>query len=328
MANLATTGDIKAAVLQHAGELTNGQSPFDRLVLTYINRVYMELLGGGSTFTPEIAEPWAWAKAQTPGVLTLKAAYVTDTVNLTNGSTAGGFATAPGATLGSFKNRLLKVDGEPDYYRIADHAPGASTFLLDAEFIGSSGARSFKAHKLEYDLGSQSNKILRLVEPMRVNKPQIYTADNMGKIYGMSSEKLSEEFPLQILIDGVPSHFAVVGEVDGVLRVQFNSSVAADTRVEFDYVPQPVELSYSSTPVVPREDRMVLVYGATYWLMVDKEDSRSETFFRLTQSKLQAMFLARRKEFSRTNANYARMTPREDLDNERARLWRFSAPRY
>lgn len=328
MANLANTGDIKAAVLQHAGELTTGKSPFDRLVLTYINRVYMELLGGGSTFTPDIAEPWPWAKAQTPGVLTLKPAYETDTVALTNGATAGTFATAPNVLLGTFENRILKIEGEPEFYRISQHVPGAAGFILDAEYLGVTGARNFKALKLEYTVGSQSSKILRLIEPMRVFKNQIYTADSQGKVFGMSPEKLSEGFPMQALFQGVPSHFAVVGEVDGVLRVRFNATVAEDTRIEFDYIPQPVELSYSSTPLVPREDRMVLVYGATYWLMVDKEDSRSETFFRLTQSKLQAMFLARRKEYGRTSNNYGRMSPRQDLDNDRARLWRFSAPRY
>lgn len=306
MANLTTTDDIVAAVLQHSGELQTSDSPFYATALTYVNRVYMELLGGVSTFLPEVSEPWSWAKSQTPNTLTLKAP-VEGSVALTNASVDATFSVAPSSSLQGY---WIKFDGRADYFRIAQHVVGSAGFKLDQAYTGATTASiGYKAHKLEYTL---SRAILRLIEPMRVYRSQAFASDQNGKIFGISPDKLTEDFPLRSLVGGVPTHFAVVGEVDGIYKIRFNSSVDEDTRVEYDTIDIPSDLDLGSTPLVPREDRMFLVYGATYWIMTDKEDPRADTYFRLAQSKLQAMQLARRKEYGRTGRDYGRMLPRGD----------------
>ena len=315
MANLSTTDDIVAAVLQHAGELSNGNSPFADSALTYVNRVYMELIGGVSTFLPEVSEPWSWAKSQNPYVLTLRAPAV-GSAALTNGSVDADFSVAPALSLEGY---WIKFDGRSDFFRISQHVVGSTGFKLDQPYTEGSGTLGFKAHKLEYTL-NPSKPIMRLIEPMRVYRAQVFSDNQQGKIYGISPDRLTADFPLRTLVNGVPSHFAVMGEVGGVYKVRFNSSVDQDTRVEYDTIDIPADLVAGSTPLLPREDRMFLVYGATYWLMTDKEDPRADTYFRLAQSKLQAMALARRKEYGRTGNDYARMLPRQDGASMPSRL--------
>jgi hypothetical protein len=309
MANLTTTADIKAAILQHSGELSTGT--YNSLIDTYINRVYHEIVGGGSTFIPELGEPWEWAKAQNPGVLILKVPYETGTVSLTNGSVSGTFNTAPSVGLGSLAGRLLKVTDRPEFFRIATHTAGAGAFTIDAAYTDETGAAlGFSAHKLDYDLTSG---IARLIEPMRTYRAQ-QNGDDDGKINGCSSDALSTHFPLHRLTRGAPDTFAMLREVNGLITVRFNRSPAEETRVEYEYIPTPSDLTSSpdTTPLIPRDDRVVLAYGGTYFLMIDKEDTRADTFFRLCQSKLQAMILERRKRFSYTNHNYAKLLPRQE----------------
>lgn len=310
MAQLTTVGDIKTAVLQHAGELTNGNSPFEQRALDYIQRVYIEILGGTSPFAPDNGEPWVWAKAQNPGVLVLKAPE-TGTCTLTNGSASGVFAVAPSSSLAS---RLLRIPGRPEFFRISAHTAASTSFTLDSAYTDSSGSGlAYEAHLLDYSLGASS--ILRLIEPMRVYRQQVFYEDDEGKIYGVSPDQMSRDYPLHVLMSGVPSRFAQLGESNGIIRVRFNASAITDTRVEYEYIPAPGTLATPDTPLVPLEDRTVLVYGATYYLMFDKNDPRATSFFQLTQSKLQAMMQARRRAYNKTGKNYGRLIPRLDQDN-------------
>lgn len=312
MANLTTTADLKAAVLQHAGELTDGNSPYDALVVTYLNRIYGELVCGGSTFVPELSEPWPWARASVPGTLALLPAYDTGTVTLTNASTSGTFSSAPSASLGSFAGRFLQMFSRADVYRVSAHTAGSASFTLDQAYQDATVTSSFTAAKLDYTLTSG---IARLVEPFRVFQAQTGEGNSSGKIGSMSSDELHREFPLYRLQSGVPTFFAIISESSsGVMTVRFNKTPLSAVRVEYEYVPYPTDLTSSpdTTPIVPREHRSTLVYGATYWLMVDKNDSRADAYFRLTQQKIQGMLLNRRREYDDSSDSFGKLVPRSD----------------
>lgn len=312
MANLTTTADIKTAVLQHAGELTDGTSPYDALVVTYINRIYGELVCGGSTFVPELSEPWPWARAASPGILALVPAYETGSLTLTNASTSGTFSDAPAASLGSFAGRFVQMQSRADVYRISAHTAGSASITLDQAYQDATVTSAFTAAKLDYTLTSG---IARLVEPFRVFQQQTAEGNQAGKIASMSSDELHRAFPLYRLENGVPTYFAIVSESSsGVYTVRFNKVPTANVRVEYEYVPYPTDLTSSpdTTPIVPREHRVTLVYGATYWLMVDKLDSRADAYFRLTQQKIQGMLLNRRREYDDSSDSFGKLVPRQD----------------
>lgn len=309
MANLTHAQDIKQAILKHAGELVNGNSPYESLVIEYMNRVYQEILSGGNTFVPEFSAAWPWAKAQNSAVLQLDPPYETGTITLTKGSTSGTLSVASASSLAG---RFLKITERPEVFRISAHTAATTAITLDAAYTDDSGSGlTFEAHKLDYTLAAG---IQRLIEPMRTYRNQSDADDSTGKIYGIDRETLSSKFPMRDVMGGVPANFAIVGEVDGTIRVRFSHSVTTETRVEYDYIAIPSDLTDStgSIPLLPREDRMVLVYGATYFLMLDKNDSRADAYFRLTQSKLQAMIQARDKEARSSGKNFGRMFARQE----------------
>lgn len=312
MANLTLVSDIKADVLQRCGELGDGTSKYDALVLDYIDRVHKEVVCGGSTFVPELAESWPWARSASPGLLVLQPAYDTGGVTLTNGSTSGLFSTAPGGSLGSFAGRFLFVNGLSEVYRVATHTAGLAAFTLDLAWqLASQAAVPMRCSKLDYTLGAG---IARLVEPFRCFQPQ-YTSDNEGKIEGISSDQLHRRFPLYLggLIPYMaPTHFAKMSEANNVPTVRFNMTPFAPMRVEYEYIPLPADLLLTDTTLLPREHRSVLSLGACYWLLVDKEDTRQDTYQVLTRSKLQGMILERRKEYDDTSKDFAKLNPRQD----------------
>lgn len=317
MANLTTVADIKADVLARCGEITTGTSPFDARVLDLINRVHMELVVGGSTFVPELAEMWPWARSATPGVLAILPALDTSTgagtITVTNGSTAGTFGTAPSASLGSLAGRFLWVYGYSDVYRIATHTSNSTSFTLDLAWQSASVvAGSFRCAKLDYTLTAG---VARLVEPFRIFRAQGLDSDGEGKVEGLSTDQLHRRFPLYLfgmMPFMAPTHFATISEADNVIKVRFNSCPSEVARVEYEYIPVPADLLTTDTSLIPREHRSVLALGAAYWLMVDKEDSRADLYQTLTQRKIQGMLLERRREFDDQSKDFAKIHPRQD----------------
>lgn len=320
MANLTYTADIKADVLNRCGELTNGTSKYDSLVLDYINRVHMEIVCGGSTFVPDLAEMWPWARAAKPGVLILQPAFDSSLgggLNLTKLSASGSFVTAPAVALGSFVGNFIWAYGFSDVYRIAAHVAGSANFMLDVPWQGDTlSSNGFRVAQLDYTL---QGGIARLVEPMRIFRLQYWGSDGEGKVEGISSDQLHRRFPLYLfglMPYRAPTHFAVLSEASNTLTVRFNMVPDAPARVEYEYIPVPNDLTISSNPasdplpLVPREHRSVLSLGACYWLMVDKEDTRADLYLRLTQAKVQGMLLERRREFDDETKDFAKLNPR------------------
>lgn len=147
--NLETVRDIRNEVLFHAGELTDGTSPYTAKATSFIQKVYRSLMSGGNEFDISCAESWPWALARHPIVLTLIPPYEIGTTALTSGSRAGTLSVAPAYSLEGY---YLKIESNPEYYRIRSHTAGSPSFVIDQPFPQDSGVFNFKAIKLEYDV--------------------------------------------------------------------------------------------------------------------------------------------------------------------------------
>ncbi len=144
-----STRVLKQDVLTICGELTDGTSPFDAQATAYLDKVYQGLIAGNNLFDISCMEPWVWAQSKTPILLTLKAAYSTGTVSLTNASTTGAFSGAPSISL---EGRYLFIDGQSDPYRIAQHTAASTAFALDQAYLETTGTSyTYKAYKYDYD---------------------------------------------------------------------------------------------------------------------------------------------------------------------------------
>jgi hypothetical protein len=207
---------------------------------------------------------------------------------------------------------MLKIDDRPEYFRISAHVADATAFTLDAAYTDDTGATlAFKAIKLDYSLTSG---IQRLIQPMRVYKEKPVDDDRDGLIPGIDLKQFHAETPLRDLREEIPTRFTVMRESDGQIDVRFNAYPDSATRVEYEYIPRPTDLTASPdlTPILPREFRVALMYGATYYLMLDKSDSRADAYLRMTQAKLQAMVAANRKENRQVGKEMGRLIPRTD----------------
>lgn len=312
MANSYSTQDLVKGALQKCGETTDGSSQFHGLALKYVNNVYGQLLSGSNIFAPEIGRAWTWARSS--AVLTLLPAYSTGSVTMTNGSVNGTFSSAPAL---SQVGRFFKIDNEPTYYKVATHTAAATAFTLDAAFIGTSGAGlTFKSLPLLYDLGGS---VLRLVEPFRITADRclenLEMEADQGQIGGIEIDKFRELFPVRGVSEGVPTRFTTVSRSESAWTVQFNKYVTESTRVDYDKIAIQADLvdSGDSVPLIPREYRTVLEYGASYFLLTDKGTlEKATTYFNLTRGQITAMDMAETKNTSSLSKNYARLTPRRD----------------
>lgn len=82
-------------------------------------------------------------------------------------------------------------------------------------------------------------------------------------------------------------------------------------------------ISISNVPIIPPAFSHVLEYGASAYLMIDKNDSRSDSFAGLTKAKMAAMISANDREMSQASGGrVGQMIPRLDMYSGPRRYWR------
>lgn len=316
MANSQNSRDLIKGALALVGEITDGSSQYHTLAESFLNDVYLGILSGSNEFDEDVGEPWVWARNDVPRSFSLYPAFESGTVSLTNNLTTGTFSSAPAASLGSFEKRWLKVNDRPTYYQIVTHVAGASAFVLDKAYIEDTGAAlSFKAIPLSYNLGAN---ILRLVEPFRIygqNRTFYSDPQENGKVYGVALNELRKSYPIQLMQVGVPNRFATQRRSDDEWWVEFNTYPDQETKIDFDCIEIPEGLidSETSIPLIPREFRAILKYGAAHFLSIKKEEEeKAQYLFNLTKAKLRAMKKNENKETTVSGKDKGKMFPRQE----------------
>lgn len=313
MANSYNTTDILKGTLQRCGERAD-VSPYRLLALKYINNVYMSVLAGSNEFDMDLGRPWPWAKSPNNKILTLQPALVAGTITVTNGSTAATLSSAPAVGLGSLAGRMLKIDSRPEFFKVLTHTAGDTSLVLDGIYTDTTGSGlSYKLIKITYTLDQD---VLRLTAPFVIYKDQFFL-ENEGQVWGINQEEFNKIYTLTNMSEEIPTRFYESFDASMNLQATFNSYPTQQTRVEIPYIPFPVELTEdpASIPLIPREFRVVLEYGAAYYLMLDKEDSRAPTYMQLTQAKLKAMIIARDRQNTHTARQKGQLIPRQEQIN-------------
>jgi len=330
VANAYHTADLLKLTLQKCGEKTDGSSRLHSLALSYINQVYHSILSGSNEFDVDIGEPWVWAREENPRGLILLPPYEDGSLNITEGSTTGTLTIAPSDSLVGW---FLKVSQNPTFYQIRSHTAGSPTFTIDQEYVEQDAVNSeFKIVKTQYELGEG---IERLVEPFRLytrtNGAQdfgvgsVIIEDNEDKIFGMDVNAFRRKYPKRYLYRGVPTRFATIRRSQDSWTVEMNSYASRKIKIDYDVIPIQEDLvdSSESVPVIPREMRNILVYGASHFLCLDKEENeKAQYFFNLTKSKLKSMVEAEDKDETITGKNKGKILPRQGQLTPRRRFWR------
>jgi hypothetical protein len=81
--------------------------------------------------------------------------------------------------------------------------------------------------------------------------------------------------------------------------------------------------SFSNIPIIPNSFSNVLDYGASTYLLLDKNDERAESMVALTKSKMSAMISSNDREMSQSSGGrIGRLIPRLDTYSGPRRYWR------
>lgn len=160
--------------------------------------------------------------------------------------------------------------------------------------------------------------ILRISKPMTMyREAPAYgqSAKDAGKIFMVDDNTFLREFPLSRIIQQVPDKFCVASQTpSGLWTVRMNASVVDDeVRVEVNYIPVKRQLvdSTSCYSIVPGSYLDYLIFGAAFYILMDKADNKADQYASLAQAKLKALINDNRKGLSLAGQNYGKLIPRK-----------------
>ena len=327
MANSYSTADILKGTLQRVGEVTDGTSPQTGLALKYINRAYSDILKGNSLFAPEVREVWPWARQTSSFMLQ---PVITGSATMTLGSPNGTFQTVPTNYLGNnvslvgYNFNIVNGNQEQvtNWYTIAQHVAGSTSFVLDFQFLEGTGTMAFRAPPLTVTL---PQGCMRIADPLRQFNTRVLEMgelpQDMGRIYYQDVNKFWEMWPLELILNDIPSRFCVISSSDSNYVLRFNKYVSNAIRVDYDYIPvQPLLTdSTNSIPLVPFEDRDVLEIMAAYYMFLDKKQpTDADNYLKLAMSRINAMKMANQGQ-QKLGKTFGQIIPR--LDDTAIPFW-------
>lgn len=294
---LSNVRELKEDVLFRASEGLTG-SAWDSKVIDYLNRVYRTLAAGASEFLPEYVDDWWWMRAADN--LMIEPIYNTGFVSMTQGSDLITFSVPPDF---SISGRRLRFIGHSDLFIIDTHLASEATAILDEPYTGNTDpASAFEAMKVEYDLSVMAQV---LISPMIGFKTP-------HRVLGMAPERMDELYPLMNLRPGIPEAFSLEDEN----RVRFSHGGRTDgitMRMEYRYRPVVDDLTDSvmSIPLVPAQWMHVLGDMALVYVLLDKNDDRSNAAALGARTGLAAMLKENRRRINKIDHLAGHIAPRQ-----------------
>ncbi len=293
----ANTRELKNDVLFRGGE-SLASSQWDDKVIDYLNRVYRTLCAGASEFLPEYVEDWWWNRDK--GVLTLEPAITAGTVAVAQDSANITFSSGPADSVAGYR---FRVDGFSEVFTIATHTAAATAATLDSAYTGATNAAAtFKLMKVDYSLDVSVAAMLSPMIGFRGNP----------RIIGLSPERMDDLFPLPSLQPGVSTAFAL----ENTQLVRFSHGGRTDgksMRIEYRFRPivDDLEDSTSSVPILPLEWRHVLADMARTYLLLDKNDDRSNAVALAARTGLAGMLKENRRRIPKMGGYAGHIFPRQ-----------------
>ena len=149
-----------------------------------------------------------------------------------------------------------------------------------------------------------------------------------GQVSYLDNVAFDNAFPLAEVHAGTPTAFTVLSQNRfGKLKIRFNKFItpSQNMRVELEYIQEPRDLfnNTASIPLIPKAYRKILEFGASYYLSLDKNDTKANAYLGIAQNSLKAMQKANRRELERTGRNFGGIAARPDLVSNERRLLKF-----
>ncbi len=218
---------------------------------------------------------WKWLEGHTDVVH--KAYYYAGTCSVTPNSATVTLSTAPGSSQGSFAGYLFSVDGFDEIYEVSSHASESTTVTLTSTYQGSAAnsTASFKIWRDTINLPTDCRETVEVWHNRSGSNMQSKGRQEIRQIATRSPK--SEGFPAFYSTgDFYDPSGGDETESDRYRQARiYPSLVNENVTIHIDYVKEVSTLvDDTDEPLMPREDRMVLVYGtlAKLWASIRRSD--------------------------------------------------------
>jgi hypothetical protein len=182
--------------------------------------------------------------------------------------------------------------------------------ILGYECLDYSGALTYTS---PYALSG----VLRITKPLSTYQDSSLYSDNAkeaSKIFFSDANAFMRDYPLSRIQGGMPDRFTISEQrSNGLLTLRMNASMNEDkARVEMNYIPihRSLQDNAGSIPRLPTPYTKFLVYGASYHLLMDKNDDKAEKYAAMAQAELKAMINDNRKTGVAAGNNFGKLIAR------------------
>ncbi len=234
---------------------------------------------------------WWWLLGTTKVIH--RAAYQGGTCSVTPDSTSVTLSTAPNVSLGSFAGRFFSTNGFQEVYVVESHTAGSTSLTLSSAYQGAlSTTASFRIWRDRVDLPTDCREVFD-VRHQRQN----------GKMEGKGYQEFQEIWTESPKAQGFPKYFHVQDFYDPTVNTDESESdryrqmlvypAITDEAVTLtiDYMKEVSPLlDDADEPLMPVEDRIILVYGALSraWSR-ERNPEEAARNYALYQARLQRM---------------------------------------
>lgn len=273
--------DIYEAVLEAIGEQSSNTNALNK-VKRYINMVYVDDLAS--------FKEWKWLRKKAH--IIHKAAHNDGTVSVTPGSTTVTLSTAPGASLGSFKNYYFSVEGFSEIYSISAHTAESTTVTLSSAYQGTlNTAATYKIWRDRIDLPINCARTFQLDHDRHRAQMKGVGYQELQKI--MKDSPKAEGFPVWY-------HTTDFFDPDATADDETESdryrqaiifpaiSETENVTIHVDYIQEVTELDLDGDePLMPIHDRSVLYLGAVSyaWRHIARNPEEAELAWQKFEQK-------------------------------------------
>ena len=252
--------------------------------------------------------------ALTPGVYTRSSLFIELADRLTAVSTNG-----VGYSVYTLASNYFKITSNGTSFSLFLDQPPSSALTTPDIWKALGMEQQSYTGSLSYTSVYVDGAILRITKPIntyRESSVAIAAAQDTNKIFLTDPLTFNNEFPLSRITGGTPTRFCILNhDKDGIMTIRFNQYVTELTRAELSYIPvQPtLQDSENNYPDLPTPYTKFLVYGAAYFLLLEKTDSKAEQYLAMAQAELKAMVNDNRKALSLGGNNYGKLVPRRNV---------------
>jgi microcystin-dependent protein len=206
---------------------------------------------------------WVWLQGHVD--VQFKPYYGTGTVTVTPDSTTITFSVAPSVSLGSFAGKYFSVENFSEIYTIDTHTAGSTTAVLKSAYTGTlSSTATFKVWTDQVALPTDCRETVEVWHDFMASPMEALGHQELRK---RQAEKPKAQgrpvyYNTYDFVDPTPSDDETESDRYRVLKV-FPAIYEDSTTIHIDYVKEVSALvDDGDEPIMPMEDRMVLVFGA------------------------------------------------------------------